>query len=121
MQGTYWLTVLPETSKLRPGIKKALSGVDSDAVIRPKFDTKGARRAGVQAGRDVQAGVEEGARTTLAARACAIRPGQDWPRISTSNGSTSSPGKSPSPRPSRKVMPSWLARYAAGSWSTGMT
>jgi tape measure domain-containing protein len=58
MQGTYWLTVLPETSKLRPGIKRALSGVDQDAKITPTFDTKGAKRAGQQAGRDVQAGME---------------------------------------------------------------
>lgn len=58
MQGTYWLTVLPETSKLRPGIKKALAGVDQDATIRPKIDAKDARKAGQQVGRDVQAGME---------------------------------------------------------------
>ncbi|MGV0740325.1 tape measure protein [Mycobacterium syngnathidarum] len=57
-QGTYWLTVLPETSKLRPGIKRALAGVDQDAKIRPTIDTKDARKAGQQVGRDVQAGVE---------------------------------------------------------------
>lgn len=61
MQGTYWLTVLPETSKLRPGIKRALSGVDRDAVIRPQLDMKGAKAAGQKAGRDVAAGVEQGA------------------------------------------------------------
>ncbi|MCV7226056.1 tape measure protein [Mycolicibacterium komossense] len=65
MQGTYWLTVLPETSKLRPNIKKALRGVDTDAVIRPSFDMKGARKAGQQAGRDVQAGVESQTRGGL--------------------------------------------------------
>lgn len=58
MNGIYWLTVLPETSQLRPRIKRALSGVDSDAVIRPSFDTKGARKAGAQAGREAQAGME---------------------------------------------------------------
>lgn len=58
MQGTYWLTVLPETSKLRPGIKRALSGVERDAKLTPTFDTKGAKRAGAQAGRDVQSGME---------------------------------------------------------------
>lgn len=62
MQGTYWLTVLPETSKLRPGIKRALSGVEQDTRIRPTFDTKGARKAGEQAGRDVQAGMESSTR-----------------------------------------------------------
>ncbi|WP_304113648.1 tape measure protein [Mycolicibacterium bacteremicum] len=62
MQGTYWLTVLPETSQLRPRIKRALRGVDSEAVIRPTIDTKGARKAGVQAGRDVQAGMESSTR-----------------------------------------------------------
>jgi hypothetical protein len=62
MQGTYWLTVLPETSKLRPGIKKALTGVDRDAIILPTYDTKGARKAGQTAGREVQAGMESTAR-----------------------------------------------------------
>lgn len=65
MQGTYWLTVLPETSKLRPGIKRALSGVDRDATVRPTLDTstltRGARAAGQRAGAEVQAGVEQGA------------------------------------------------------------
>ncbi|AKF14453.1 tape measure protein [Mycobacterium phage FlagStaff] len=65
MQGTYWLTVLPETSKLRPGIKRALAGVDTDAVVRPRLDTsnmvKGAKAAGQRAGADVAAGVEQGA------------------------------------------------------------
>ncbi|AEL98488.1 endolysin [Mycobacterium phage Liefie] len=65
MQGTYWLTVLPETSKLRPGIKKALAGVDQDATIRPKFDTKTAKRAGQQAGRELQSGVESETRGGL--------------------------------------------------------
>ncbi len=58
MQGTYWLTVLPETSKLRPGIKKALAGVDQEARIRPTVDAKGAKRAGQRASREVQAGME---------------------------------------------------------------
>jgi tape measure domain-containing protein len=62
MQGTYWLTVLPETSQLRPRIKRSLRGVDSDAVIRPTFDTKGAKRAGQQAGRDLQSGMESSTR-----------------------------------------------------------
>ncbi|AOT25127.1 tape measure protein [Mycobacterium phage Taheera] len=65
MNGTYWLTVLPETSKLRPGIKKALAGVDQDATIRPKFDTKTAKRAGQQAGRELQSGVESETRGGL--------------------------------------------------------
>ncbi|KWX19721.1 hypothetical protein AFM11_34325 [Mycolicibacterium wolinskyi] len=65
MQGTYWLTVLPETSKLRPGIKKALAGVDQDAKIRPTIDTKGARKAGQQVGRDVQAGMDSSTRGGL--------------------------------------------------------
>lgn len=65
MQGTYWLTVLPETSKLRPGIKRALAGVDRDATVRPALDTskltRGAKAAGQKAGADVAAGVEQGA------------------------------------------------------------
>ncbi|OSC32057.1 hypothetical protein B8W69_02875 [Mycobacterium vulneris] len=50
MEGTYWLTVLPETSKLRPQVKKVLSGVDSDAVIRPTIDTKARSGADKKAG-----------------------------------------------------------------------
>lgn len=58
MQGTYWLTVLPETSQLRPRIKSALRDADKDAKISPTYDTKGAKRAGETAGRDLRSGVE---------------------------------------------------------------
>ena len=56
MQGVYWLTVLPETSKLVPGIKKATA--KADVTLTPKYDTRGARRSGETAGRELRSGVE---------------------------------------------------------------
>lgn len=58
MQGKYWLTVLPETKDLVRGIQRAVSSVDRGLVVTPKFDTRGAGRAGEQAGRDLRGGVE---------------------------------------------------------------
>lgn len=46
MQGTYWLTVLPETSQLRPRIKRALAGIDDDARIHPTVDDRQAEASG---------------------------------------------------------------------------
>lgn len=46
MQGTYWLTVLPETSQLRPRIKRALAGIDDEARIHPTVDDRQAESSG---------------------------------------------------------------------------
>ena len=46
MQGTYWLTVLPETSQLRPRIKRALRGLDDDVRVRPTVDDRDAEPQG---------------------------------------------------------------------------
>ncbi|QFG11442.1 endolysin [Mycobacterium phage Ekdilam] len=62
MSATYYLTVLPETSKLVPGINQAMRSAEKGATITPKFDTRGAEQAGRQAGRDVQAGIDSSAR-----------------------------------------------------------
>ncbi|UQS94418.1 tape measure protein [Mycobacterium phage Nutello] len=62
MSATYYLTVLPETSKLVPGIRQAMKGAERDLTLQPKFDTSGAAEAGRRAGRDVQAGIEQSAR-----------------------------------------------------------
>lgn len=62
MSATYYLTVLPETSKLVPGIRSAMRGAEKDLTLQPKFDTRGAAEAGRRAGRDVQAGIDSSAR-----------------------------------------------------------
>ncbi|MFL0294216.1 hypothetical protein ACJH6J_24695 [Mycobacterium sp. SMC-18] len=46
MQGTYWLTVLPETSQLRPRIKRALRGIDDEARVNPTVDDRQAESSG---------------------------------------------------------------------------
>ncbi|QFG10096.1 tape measure protein [Mycobacterium phage Lemuria] len=46
MQGTYWLTVLPETSQLRPRIKRALRGLDDDVRVTPTVDDRQAEPQG---------------------------------------------------------------------------
>jgi len=58
MAGTYWLTILPETSRLESGILASLNRVGRGAVITPRFDTSGAGKAGQAAGRDIRGGVE---------------------------------------------------------------
>ncbi|WP_234709484.1 tape measure protein [Mycolicibacterium cosmeticum] len=52
---------MPETSKLVSGIKQAVTGVERNLTVAPRFDTRDARRAGVQAGRDVKAGLDSSA------------------------------------------------------------
>ncbi len=58
MAGTYWLTVLPDTSKLKPAIDKALRG--DGVTIRPDVDSRGAARAGEDFGDKVGKGAERG-------------------------------------------------------------
>lgn len=54
----YWLTVLAETSRLESGIKAGVERASREATVSPKFDTRGASKAGQQAGRDIASGVE---------------------------------------------------------------
>lgn len=83
INGIYWLTVLPETSKLVPALKKATR--NADVTLTPKFDTKGAKSAGQTAGRDLQSGVESQTRGSSfgrlfrmdGARAAGARAGGD--------------------------------------------
>ncbi|AXH46857.1 endolysin [Mycobacterium phage Aminay] len=58
MAGVYYLTILPETSKLVPGIKRELSSAERGLTITPTINTRGAKDAGRSAGRDVQQGIE---------------------------------------------------------------
>lgn len=67
MQGTYWLTVLPETSRLRPLIKKALRNVDDDAKITPTVDQKGAESSGRAYGDKFSRGFERSRASKLGA------------------------------------------------------
>lgn len=67
MQGTYWLTVLPETSKLRPMIKKALRGVDDDAKVHPTVDEKSAEPSGRAYGDKFAKGFEKSRASKLGA------------------------------------------------------
>ncbi|WNM75376.1 tape measure protein [Mycobacterium Phage TiniBug] len=62
MSATYYLTVLPETSKLVPGIRSAMKGAEKDLTLQPKLDTRGAADAGRRAGREMQDGIEQSAR-----------------------------------------------------------
>lgn len=62
MSATYYLTVLPETSKLVPGIRTAMKGAEKDLTLQPKLDTRGAAEAGRRAGREMQDGIEQSAR-----------------------------------------------------------
>ncbi|UVD40877.1 tape measure protein [Mycobacterium phage Kashi_VT1] len=62
MSATYYLTVLPETSKLVPGIRSAMKGAEKDLTLQPKLDTRGAAEAGRRAGREMQDGIERSAR-----------------------------------------------------------
>lgn len=61
MSANYWLTILPETSKLVPGIRAATAGLKAEVEITPKVaGTRGADRAGRQLGEQVGRGAEEG-------------------------------------------------------------
>lgn len=61
MAGEYWLTILPETSRLEQGIRASMQRVSRSAVVSPRFDTRAASKAGQDAGRDLQSGIEQGA------------------------------------------------------------
>ncbi|QFG09970.1 endolysin [Mycobacterium phage Antsirabe] len=67
MQGTYWLTVLPETSQLRPRIKRALRGVDDDAVVHPTVDDRDAEKSGKTFGEKFRKGFERSGATRIGA------------------------------------------------------
>lgn len=65
MAGTYWLTILAETSKLEAGIRSGVDRASRGAVISPKYSTAGAAKAGQDAGREIQSGVESETRGGL--------------------------------------------------------
>lgn len=52
MAGTYWLTILPETSRLKEGIRRAVREAESGltVTVTPKVDKSGAERAGREFG-----------------------------------------------------------------------
>lgn len=59
MAGTYWLTVLPETSRLEDGIERAAKRAERNLRFRPSIDTSEMGRDGERAGREFQAGFEK--------------------------------------------------------------
>lgn len=69
MQGTYWLTVLPETSQLRPRIKRALRGVDDDARVTPTVDDRHAEKDGRAFGDKFKKGFERSGASKIGAAA----------------------------------------------------
>lgn len=75
MQGTYWLTVLPETSQLRPRIKRALRGVDDDARVTPTVDDSKAEPAGRSFGEKFRKGFERSGAAKIGAAARLIGAG----------------------------------------------
>lgn len=62
MAGTYWLTVLPDTSKLMPELKKTLTGVE----VKPKLDPKEATKSGNAFGRRFGQAAEKSTSSALA-------------------------------------------------------
>ncbi|ALA46294.1 tape measure protein [Mycobacterium phage Slarp] len=58
MAGTYYLTILPETSKLAPGIRKAAEQAERGLKVVPEIDTSGAQAVGKKAGRELARGIE---------------------------------------------------------------
>ena len=66
-QSTSWPTVLPETSRLRPMIKKALRNVDEDAKVTPTVDSKGAESSGRAYGDKFAGGFERSRASKLGA------------------------------------------------------
>lgn len=75
MQCTYWLTVLPETSQLRPRIKRALRGVDDDARVTPTVDDRKAEPAGRAFGEKFRKGFERSGASKIGAAARLIGAG----------------------------------------------
>ena len=75
MQGTYWLTVLPETSQLRPRIKRALRGVDDDVRVTPTVDDRHAEPAGRSFGEKFRKGFERSGAAKIGAAARLIGTG----------------------------------------------
>jgi len=67
MAGTYWLTILPETSKLVAGIRAAVRSVDDgiSVTITPEVDGSGARRQGRDYGSRYSRGFSESAQPTV--------------------------------------------------------
>lgn len=78
MAGTYWLTILPDTSKLKPRIRAALEGTKVKAEI--DLDKQSARKAGQDATKAVEGELNKGGGAKVkpkADRASATRAGQD--------------------------------------------
>lgn len=69
MQGTYWLTVLPETSQLRPRIKRALRGIDDDVRVHPTVDDRKAEPSGRAFGDKFRRGFERSGASKIGAAA----------------------------------------------------
>ncbi|AHJ86566.1 endolysin [Mycobacterium phage Jolie2] len=75
MQGTYWLTVLPETSQLRPRIKRALRGLDDDVRVTPTVDEREAEPAGRSFGEKFKKGFDRSGASKIGAVASMIGAG----------------------------------------------
>lgn len=75
MQGTYWLTVLPETSQLRPRIKRALRGVDDDVRVTPTVDDRRAEKDGRSFGDKFKRGFERSGASKIGAAARLVGTG----------------------------------------------
>lgn len=63
MAGTYWLTILPETSKLESEIRAAFDRVAKTA-IKPKIEPTGATEAGQKAGDEITSEIEKKVKKT---------------------------------------------------------
>lgn len=48
-KGEYWLTIVPDTSKLEAGIREAADGIDIEPPVKPKVDKPAAEKAGKDA------------------------------------------------------------------------
>lgn len=79
MQGTYWLTVLPETSQLRPRIKRALRGIDDDVRVNPTVDDRQATTSGRRFGGKFRKGFDSsGAASPRVDDRQASQAGRSW-------------------------------------------
>ncbi|ASR85807.1 tape measure protein [Mycobacterium phage Paola] len=61
-EAKYYLTILPETRQLESGIKQAADKASRSLTLTPRIDTSGAARAGQNAGRELQSGIDSQAR-----------------------------------------------------------
>lgn len=85
MQGTYWLTVLPETSQLRPRIKRALRGIDDDVRVHPTVDDRHAEKSGRTFGDKFRRGFERSGASKIGAAARLVGTGFKFASDQASN------------------------------------